>query len=72
MQNVVICKVTWKGTLRQLFILLRPLPTYPPPGTHCTYVKYIYIFPQGRGGGGSVEPERREEGQQGTDQKDGS
>ncbi len=43
-----------KRTLRQVFICLRPIPTYDWP-------HMVYLFTQGRGGGGQ-EPERREMG----------
>jgi hypothetical protein len=52
-------KLTWKGTLRQVFICLKPRTPYPPPPPHAC----IPILTQGRGGG-AIEPERRLEGQQ--------
>jgi hypothetical protein len=58
-----ILKLTCEGTLRQVFVCLRPRTPYPL--THCTlYVYTVYLFTQGRGG--RVEPERRLEGQQFT------
>ncbi len=57
-------KLTCKGTLRQVFICLRP----PPLLVFCLGWS-VYIFTQKRQkrgtGGGRVEPERRGEGQQG-------
>jgi hypothetical protein len=58
-------KLTSKGTLRQVFICLRPRPPYPKP-LHTEYVYTVYLFAQERGEGGRVEPERRLEGQQCT------
>ncbi len=55
-------KVTCKGTLRQVFICLKPRIPYPP--LHNVYVYTVYIFTQG--GGERVEPDRRGEGQQFT------
>jgi hypothetical protein len=51
-------KLTCKGTLRQLFICLRPGTPYPtPPYTlYCIRV-YSILFHTVKGGG--VEPERR-------------
>ncbi len=59
-------KLTCKGTLRQVFIGLRPRTPYPPPLPLCTlytlYVHTLYLFTQGKGG----RPERTLEGQQAT------
>jgi hypothetical protein len=55
-------KLSYKGTLRQVFLCLRPR-TQSPPFTHCIRV-YNILFTQGRGEEGIVEPERRLEGQQ--------
>jgi hypothetical protein len=49
-------KVTWKGTLWQVFYLpIDPLPSYdpilPPLHTDYVYILHIYLFTQGRGGG---------------------
>jgi hypothetical protein len=45
---------TCKGTLRQVFICLRPIPSYDPipPPLHIVYVYTVYLFTQGWGGGG--------------------
>jgi hypothetical protein len=51
-------QVTWKGTSRQLFICLSP------PTLFTFIYPYLYIFIEGREGGGSVEPERRGEAQE--------
>ncbi len=61
-------KITSKGTLRQVFICLRPkIPYRPPPPLHAVSVYTVYLFTQGRGvGGWRVEPEGRLEGQQFT------
>jgi hypothetical protein len=40
-------KLTYKGTLRQLFICLGPRNSYPP---YTLYVYTVYLFIQGRGG----------------------
>jgi hypothetical protein len=48
-------KIYFKGTLRQVFICLRPPPLL---ATHCHYILY---FDTGKGGGGELE--RRLEGQ---------
>jgi len=53
-----IKKLTCKGTLRQVFICLRPRSTYPPYNVKCTV--YSMLIHTGKGGG--VEPERRERG----------
>jgi len=59
-------KFAYTGTLRQVFICLRPRTPYRSPLTgHNVYVYTVYLFTQGRGGG-RVEPERRGEGQQFT------
>ncbi len=44
-------KLTCKGTLRQVFIYLRPRTPYPP-SYHTVYVYEAYLFTQGMGGGG--------------------
>jgi hypothetical protein len=54
-------KFTCKGTLRQVFFWLRPR-TPSPLYTLYTCIQYTYIH-TGKGEGGAVEPERREEGQ---------
>ncbi len=58
-------KFICKGTLRQVFICLR-LRTPPPQPLRKVYVYTVYLFTQGRGPEGTVEPERRLEGQQFT------
>jgi hypothetical protein len=61
----------YEGTLRQVFICLRPrTPQPPPPPLYTVYVFTVYLFTQGRGKG-RVELERMFEGQQFTklDQK---
>ncbi len=55
---------TCKGTLRQVFVCLRPRTSYHPPSLHTVDVYTVFLFTQGRGR--RVEPERREEGQQFT------
>ncbi len=62
-------KFIWKGTLRQVFICLRPpflqWPLTPPP-LHIVYVFTVYLFLHREGGEGGEEmnePERRLEGQ---------
>jgi len=56
-------KLTCKGTLRQVFICLRPRTPYPsPPYTLSTCIQYHYSHREG----GEVEPERRGEVQQFT------
>jgi hypothetical protein len=50
MQNVSSKKLTYKGTLRQLFICLRPKTPEPPPLTHCILFVYtVYLFTQRTG-----------------------
>ncbi len=46
-------QLTCKGTLRQVFICLRPKTPYPPPAPpsiHTVYVYTVCLFKQGRGG----------------------
>ncbi len=57
-------KLTCKGTLRQVFIYLRPKSHTTLPFTLNTWIQYTYLHREG-GEGGRVEPERRGEGQQG-------
>jgi hypothetical protein len=46
-------KLAFKGTLRQVFVCLRPRTQYPyPPLTHCIPVYIILIHTQRGGGGG--------------------
>ncbi len=54
-------KVTCTGTLRQVFICLRPRTPYPPPPTYSIYTVYLFTGKEGR-----VEPGRRLKGQQFT------
>jgi hypothetical protein len=42
-----------------VFFCLRAQNPFPSP-LHTVYVNTVYLFTQGRGGGGRVEPERRE------------
>jgi len=59
--------LTFKGTLRQMFICLRPNPNTPAPLTHFILV-YSILIHTGKGRGrGARELERRLEGQQFTD-----
>ncbi len=51
-----------------VFISLRPEPHNPLP-LHTVYVYIVYIFTQGRGMGGKVEPER--EGERGNSSQTG-
>ncbi len=60
-----IKQLTCKGTLRQVFICVRPGTPYLPPLRN-VYVYTVYIFIQGRREGGIIEPERRLEGQKFT------
>jgi hypothetical protein len=53
-------KFTCKGTLRQVFICLRPRTPYPPPKYCSVYVYTVYLFIQGRGLGGGGELNQRE------------
>jgi hypothetical protein len=55
--------VTFKGTLRQVFICFEPRTPYPPP-PYTVYVYAVYLFTQGRDG--RVESVKRLEGQQFT------
>ncbi len=56
-------KMTYKGTLRQVFICLKPKTLYPPH----TYLYAVYLFTHGRGGGGLCTKEKaRREGLQFT------
>jgi hypothetical protein len=60
-------KLTCKGTLRQVFICLRPRTPYPPPPLHTVYVSKVCVhilFTQVRGWGGELNKKRRGEGQQ--------
>jgi hypothetical protein len=54
--------LTFKGTLRQVFICLRPKPHTPAPLTHFILV-YSILIHIGKGGG-RIQPERRLEVQQ--------
>jgi hypothetical protein len=51
-------KLICKGTLRQVFIYLRPRTPYTPPLTHCIRV-YSLLINMGKGEGWRVEPVRR-------------
>jgi hypothetical protein len=44
-------KLTCKGTLRQVFVCLRPRTPYRPPPLHTVYVYTVYLFTQWRGEG---------------------
>jgi hypothetical protein len=55
-------QLTCKGTLRPMFICLRPGTPFHPTYTLYTCIQYTYSY---REGGGRVEPVRRGEGQQG-------
>ncbi len=58
---------TCKGTLRQVFICLRPRTPYPPSAyTMFTYIQYTYSHREGGEGGELIETDRRGEGQQFT------
>jgi hypothetical protein len=61
-------KLTYKGSLWQVFICLRPKNPIPPPPPLQTvqYMCIQYTYSHRKGGG--VEPERRLEGQQFTKQ----
>jgi hypothetical protein len=54
MQNVDIKKLTYKGTLRQVFICLMPRTPYPPPPppTHFIriYVQFTFSYREGKRG----------------------
>jgi hypothetical protein len=58
MQNVVIKKLTCKGTMRQVFFCLRPRTPYPL--THCIRVYSIPIHTE-KGGRGEELNQREEE-----------
>jgi hypothetical protein len=62
-------KLTWKGTLRQVFYLSEapslPMTPYSPPLTHCILAYLftcilVYLFTQGGGGGTLREKVRGE------------
>jgi hypothetical protein len=58
-RNILTCK----GTLRQVFYLLGPLPSYDPlltPLTYSFYAYAVYLFTQGLGGGGGERANQRE------------
>ncbi len=59
-------KLTCKGTLRQVFIFLRPRIPYTIPHLNTAYMYTVYLFIKGRGERGRCEPERRLEKQQFT------
>jgi hypothetical protein len=60
-------KFACKGTLRQVFICLSPLPSMTPyPPLHTVLRVYCKLIPTGKAGGGRDEPERRLEEQQFT------
>ena len=46
--------LTCKGTLRQVFILPEAQNPMPPSHLHTVYVNTVYLFTQGRGGGGEL------------------
>jgi hypothetical protein len=54
-------KMTCKGTLRQMFICLRPRTPYPPP-LHTVCVNTVHLFTLGGGGGELIS--EKVEGQQ--------
>ncbi len=53
--------LTCKGTLRQVFIWLRPRTPYPPPPAYTLFTYILYTNSHREGGEG--EPERRLDGQ---------
>jgi hypothetical protein len=63
MQKVVIWKKTCEGTLRQVFIYLRPRTPHPPP-LHTVYGVYSILIHTGKGGVGWEFNQR--EGQRGN------
>jgi hypothetical protein len=63
-------KLTYRGTLWQVFICLRPRTPTPPPYTLHSVDQYTYSHREGGGGGGRREKGRRETGES-TDHKAG-
>ncbi len=55
-----LIKLTCKGTLRQVFICLRPKTQHPPPYTLYTCTPYIYLHRE-RGRGESLTREKGRE-----------
>ena len=59
-------KVTSKGTLRQVFICLRPRTAYPPSPLHTVYcTRTVHLFTQGRGEGRELNQREGERGNRG-------
>jgi hypothetical protein len=50
-----------KGLCGMCLSVWGPEPHTPPPPLHTVYVNTVYLFTQGRGGGGRVEPEGMKE-----------
>jgi hypothetical protein len=59
-------KLTCKGTLKQVFICLRPRTPYPPPPTHYTFYRRIQnTYLKGKVGGKELNQKEGERGNRG-------